>query len=124
MQTVPFPDKVAAQVDLIVSATSSTAPVVPEEVAEDALVIAVGAFTPNMAELPAALVRRSRVFVDTLPGARAEAGDLLQAEVDWAQVRTLADALEESPPAGGPVVFKSVGSALWDLAAARLIYGT
>ena len=124
MQTVPFPDKVAPEVDLIVSATSSAAPVVPEEVADDALIVAVGAFTPRMAELPAALVKRSQVFVDTLPGARAEAGDLLQAGVDWAQVRTLGEALEEGPPAGGPVVFKSVGSALWDLAAARLIYGT
>jgi len=124
MQTVPFPDKVAAEVDLIVSATSSTSPVVPEDVRDDALVVAVGAFTPGMAELPAALVGRSRVFVDTLSGARAEAGDLLQAGVDWQRVHPLADALQQEPPTEGPVVFKSVGSALWDLAAARLIYGT
>jgi len=123
MQTVPIPDKVASEVELIVSATSSAEPVVPEEVADNTLIIAVGAFTPRMAELPAALVKQSQVFVDTLPGARAEAGDLLQAGVDWTKVRTLGDVLEEGPPADGPVVFKSVGSALWDLAAARLIYG-
>jgi len=124
VQTVPFPDKVAAEVDLIVSATSSTSPVVPADVRDDALVVAVGAFTPAMAELPAALVGRSRVFVDTLSGARAEAGDLLQAGVDWQRVQPLVDALQQEPPSRGPVVFKSVGSALWDLAAARLIYGT
>jgi len=123
VQTVPFPDKVAPEVDLIVSATSSAAPVVPADVREDALVIAVGAFTPRMAELPAALVKRSQLFVDTLSGARAEAGDLIQAGVDWEHVRTLDDALRQGPPKEGPVVFKSVGSALWDLAAARLAYG-
>ena len=120
VQTVPFPDKVAAGVDLVVSATSSPTPVVPENLSEDVLVVAVGAFTPEMAEVPPALVRRSRVYVDTLEGARSEAGDLLQAGVDWREVRTLA---QTEAGAKGPVVFKSVGSALWDLAAARLAYG-
>jgi 1-piperideine-2-carboxylate/1-pyrroline-2-carboxylate reductase [NAD(P)H] len=55
--------------------------------------------------------------VDTLAGCKAEAGDLLQAGVDWARVVELKDAA----PVGTqkPAVFKSVGSALWDLAAAR-----
>ncbi len=120
VQTVPFPDKVAASVDLVVSATSSPTPLVPEGLADDALIVAVGAFTPEMAEVPATLVRRARVYVDTLEGARSEAGDLLQAGVDWREVRTLA---QVHAPVKGPVVFKSVGSALWDLAAARLAYG-
>lgn len=123
MQTVPFPDKVAPVVDLIVSATSSTSPVVPEDVRDDALIVAVGAFKPDMAELPPALIDRSQVIVDTFSGARAEAGDLIQAKVDWQRVRTLVDVLDQGPPADGPIVFKSVGSALWDLAAARLVYG-
>ncbi len=124
VQTVPFPDEVAPAVDLIVTATASPAPVVPEEVSDSAMVVAVGAFTPAMAELPPALVAKARLYVDTLEGARAEAGDLIQAGVDWARVSSLAEALDAPPQEGGPVIFKSVGSALWGLAAARLVYGT
>jgi hypothetical protein len=37
-------------------------------------------------------------------------------------VTALEVALTRPPPATGPVVFKSVGHALWDLAAARLAW--
>jgi 1-piperideine-2-carboxylate/1-pyrroline-2-carboxylate reductase [NAD(P)H] len=103
--------------ELIVTATTSSTPVMDDAVAEHALICAVGAFTSRMAELPPALVRRARCVVDTTDGCRAEAGDLLQAGVDWAQIAQLADAPQPAP--GAPIVFKSVGSALWDLAAAR-----
>jgi 1-piperideine-2-carboxylate/1-pyrroline-2-carboxylate reductase [NAD(P)H] len=85
-------------------------------------VAAVGAYRPEMAELPPQLVRRARLFVDALEGARAEAGDLIQAGVDWARVTPLEDALNVPGDQGKPVVFKSVGHALWDLAAARLAW--
>ncbi|MGB7483450.1 MAG: hypothetical protein WA909_07265, partial [Castellaniella sp.] len=58
------------------------------------------------------------LFVDDPAGARHEAGDYLQADVDWSRVRSLSSLLDEGPPAG-PAVFKSVGCAAWDLAAAR-----
>jgi ornithine cyclodeaminase len=111
-------DKVA----LIVTATTSSTPVLPEGAAlrDDVFIAAIGAYTPQMAELPPDLVRRSLVFVDTLEGARSDAGDLIQAEVDWSQVTPLEDALDLPRPGRGPVIFKSVGHALWDLAAARL----
>jgi ornithine cyclodeaminase len=110
------------RVSLIVTATTSTTPVLPDIVREDAFIAAVGAYRPDMAELPPSLVRRARLFVDTLEGARAEAGDLIQAGVDWGQVRALGDVLDSALPPG-PVVFKSVGHALWDLAASRLALG-
>ncbi|WP_457638062.1 delta(1)-pyrroline-2-carboxylate reductase family protein [Oceanithermus sp.] len=124
-QTVPHPERVAAQVDCIISATSSRQPVVPEGVRDDACIIAVGAYTPEMAELPPQLLKKSTVVVDTLSGAKAEAGDLIQAQIDWERVLPLAKALDD-PPSGTPMVFKSVGSAIFDLAAARLLarYGT
>jgi ornithine cyclodeaminase/alanine dehydrogenase-like protein (mu-crystallin family) len=103
--------------DLIVTATTSSTPVMDDGIRDDAVICAVGAFTSRMAELPPTLVRRARCVVDTADGCRAEAGDLLQASVDWAQIPQLADASEL--PAGRPIIFKSVGSALWDLAAAR-----
>lgn len=122
-QVVENPLEILDRVSLIVTATTSSTPVLPEAVPDDAFIAAVGAYRPEMAELPPSLVRRARVFVDTLEGARAEAGDLIQAGVDWDQVRSLAQALESSPPAQGPVLFKSVGHALWDLAASRLALG-
>jgi ornithine cyclodeaminase/alanine dehydrogenase-like protein (mu-crystallin family) len=76
-----------------------------------------------MAELPAALVRRAHLYVDTLEGAQAEAGDLLQAGIDWATVTPLADVILQERPLGGTIVFKSVGHAFWDLAAARAAFG-
>ena len=111
---------------LVVTATTATAPVIGERVAPGAFVAAVGAYRPEMCELPASLLQRSPVFVDDLAGARHEAGDLIQAGVDWARVSAL-EALvpgRSAPPRDGPVVFKSVGQALWDLAAARLALET
>ena len=39
----------------------------------------------------------------------------------WEQVRPLLDCLQAPQPTSGPVIFKSVGHAAFDLAAARLI---
>ncbi len=104
--------------ELVLTATTSRSPVLPATLDPACLLIAIGAFTPQMCELPAALVRARRVVVDTLEGARHEAGDLLQAGVDWGQVLPLVDCLEV-PPAG-PLLFKTVGHAAWDLAAASV----
>ncbi|HUP27321.1 MAG TPA: hypothetical protein VM409_02725, partial [Chloroflexia bacterium] len=79
-----------------------------------------GAYTPGMTELPRALVESSRLYVDTLEGAKAGAGDFIQAGVDWSSVTPLERAIDLPKPESGPVIFKSVGHALWDLAAARL----
>ncbi len=111
---------VADEADVIVATTNASGPVVPSRVRPDATVIAVGAYRADMAEVPPELVRRCAVFVDTLQGARAEAGDLIQAGIDWSAVQAFATA---SPAAhSGPVLIKTVGHALWDLAAAQLAY--
>ncbi|MEO6061639.1 MAG: delta(1)-pyrroline-2-carboxylate reductase family protein [Thermoflexales bacterium] len=110
----------ALEASLIVTATTSVTPVLPDAVRQDVFIAAVGAFKSSMAEVPAGLARAARVVVDTLEGAQAEAGDLIQAGIDWSAVRALEDVLGEPRPARGPILFKSVGHALWDLAAARL----
>ena len=117
---VSAPTDVLHEVTLIATCTTSPTPVLPDAVRPDDFVAAVGAYSPDMAELPAPLVRRSTIYVDTFDGCRAEAGDLIMAEVDWSEVRRLEDAPSTPPPPSGPVLFKSVGLALWDLAAARL----
>lgn len=119
-QAMLDPSSVMDEVSLIVTGTTSSTPVLPDQVRPDAFIAAVGAYRPDMAEVDPGLVRRARVFVDTLEGAKSEAGDLLQAGVDWSGVKALGEALDMDRPSSGPVLFKSVGHALWDLAAARL----
>jgi ornithine cyclodeaminase len=123
---VPRPEDALGEVTLLVTATTSREPVLPEGVRGDAFVAAVGSFEPEAAELPPAMISRSTVVVDTTEGAREEAGDLLQAEsvgaFRWESAAALEDALRWSERPGGLVVFESVGHALWDLAAAKLAF--
>ena len=111
------------EVDVVISCTTSQEPVYDGAARSGRLVIAVGSFTPAAAEIAAATVRASRVYVDDLDAARHEAGDLIRAGVDWAQVQPLAQALraaDAADAADGAVIFKTVGHAAWDLAAARV----
>jgi 1-piperideine-2-carboxylate/1-pyrroline-2-carboxylate reductase [NAD(P)H] len=89
------------------------------------MVCAVGAFRHDMTELSPQLVSHGSVLVDTLPGAKEEAGDLIDAarsgHWSWEQARQLIDFLE-GPRLPGPIIFKSVGHALFDLAGARLAF--
>lgn len=112
----------AAQADVVIALTTARQPVVPAGLAPHTLAIGVGAFRPEMAELPPALLHARPVVVDDLAGARHEAGDLLQAGIDWDRVVPLAAVLAGAP-LPGPLtpVFKTVGQAAWDLAAARVI---
>lgn len=90
----------------------------------------VGAFTPQMREADDPVFERAAsVWCDTLAGALAEAGDLVQALASGALPRAriqgeLADLCRAATPMarldGDITVFKSVGAALEDLAAARL----
>ena len=84
------------------------------------LVIGVGAFQPTAAEIAADTIAASRLFVDDPAGARHEAGDLILAGVDWDRVEPLVSALDRRPDDGRPIVYKTVGCAAWDLAAAGL----
>ena len=106
--------------DLIITATTSLTPVLEPGVGQGALVIGVGAYRHDMAELPPALVQGASVFVDDMEGAQLEAGDLLQAGVDWSAVRSLEDLVAGKLARSTSTVFKSVGCARWDLAAARV----
>ncbi len=117
----------SGDVDLIVTATNSSTPVLPSGLAgrlrPDATILAVGAFRPDMAEVPPEVVAATDVVVDTLAGAREEAGDLIQAAEggwEWAAAAELPDARAGFTRTGRPVLFKSVGHSMWDLAAARL----
>jgi 1-piperideine-2-carboxylate/1-pyrroline-2-carboxylate reductase [NAD(P)H] len=117
---VPFEQKISPAVDVVITVTTSTKAVYDEIPAPGRLVIGVGAFKPEMAELGKVTLDGSDIYADDPAGARHEAGDLLQAGVDWTRVRSLCAALNGAVDASRPIVFKSVGTAAWDLAAARV----
>ncbi len=125
MTAVPFsevgPEGLGS--DLVIALTTSRTPVVPARLPATTLAIGVGAFRPDMAELPAELLRHRHVVVDYLHGAQQEAGDLLQADVRWSEVTELSQMLgaANADRKQGAIVFKSVGHASWDLAAARVL---
>ncbi|MFN4232785.1 ornithine cyclodeaminase [Thermus sp.] len=106
-------------VAFIVTATSSPTPVLPERVPEGTFIAAVGGFRPEVREVPRALVERAAVYCDT-EDALVEAGELQGLSKP---VVTLREALLGRRSEGDPVLFKSVGHALFDLAAVRHLLG-
>jgi len=113
------------ETDLVLALTTSRIPVIPANLASHTLAIGVGAFKPDMAEFPPELLHSRQIVVDDLAGARHEAGDLLQAGIDWSAVKPLAAVLDGSCKGLDCVpVFKTVGQATWDLAAARVAAAT
>lgn len=115
-------DVVAAAVDVVITATTSATPVYDEAAQAHRVVIGVGAYRPDLAEIGARTLAGSRLYVDECDGARHEAGDYIQADIDWDRVTGLAHMLR-GPLGSGAAVFKSVGCAAWDLAAARCAVG-
>lgn len=107
--------------DVVIALTTSRTPVIPAEIAATTLAIGVGAFKPDMAEFPPQLLHDRKIIVDDLDGAHHEAGDLLQANIDWSEVTALSSVLDSTvKPSTQMPVFKTVGQAAWDLAAARV----
>jgi len=123
---VAAPEAVLSEASLVVTATTSREPVLPDAVAEGTFVAAVGSFEPGAAELSPVLVSNSTVVVDTMEGAKEEAGDLIQSEKEgvfrWSGVTELEEVLRGRDRPSGTVIFKSVGHSLWDLAAARTAF--
>lgn len=112
---------------IFVTATSSFVPVLPADLPAGSLVLAVGAFKPSMAEVPAGLVERCAVFVDELQAARGGAGDLIQAVAagswSWEDATELGT-ISAAPARVRPLLFKSVGHSIFDLAAAHVAAAT
>jgi ornithine cyclodeaminase len=118
-EVVTDADQAVAQADVVSCATPATAPLFSEDsVRSGTHVNAIGAFTPAMAELSPELLERAYVVVDDVDAAAAEAGDLIQAS--RSPNATLRELLAGTHPQIGEdvTVFKSVGIAAQDVAAA------
>ena len=131
--TVAATDDLAGAVrgaDVVSCATTATDPVVMGAWLQPGThVDLVGSFRPDMREVDDAAVRRATLFVDTRDGALAEAGDLCQ-PIERGVITAddvAADLFELCRGGHGGrasadeiTLFKSVGTAIEDLAAAQL----
>ena len=121
----------AAESDVLCTCTTSQTPLFDGNLLRPGVHLnLVGAFQPHTREVDDSTVQRSRVVVDTYPGALAEAGDLLIPLKAGVITRThiLADLHElvsrKKKVRARPddiTLFKSLGCALEDLAAAELV---
>jgi ornithine cyclodeaminase/alanine dehydrogenase-like protein (mu-crystallin family) len=113
------------EADVIVVATSSREPVLKGAwLKAGAHVNAVGACFPSWRELDDEALRGSTLIVDSRAAALKESGDvILSGAPIFAEAGELF-AGSKRPPRGVTTVFKSLGLAVEDLAAARLVYDT
>ncbi|KOG86761.1 ornithine cyclodeaminase family protein [Streptomyces varsoviensis] len=121
----------AGEADLITCATLAEEPLIRGEWLRPGTHLdLIGSFRPSMREADDECVRRGTVFVDT-PTALRESGDLLQPMASGAlRAEDIAGTLPElcrgevkgRRNAAEITVFKSVGGAVADLAAAALVY--
>lgn len=126
------PAAAADGADVIALVTASRDPILARgAVGAGAHICAVGACRPDQREMDTALVRDARVFVDSRVGALAEAGDIVIPIAEGAFDAThiageLGDVfggrLEGRRGAAEITIFKSLGMAVEDVAAARLAY--
>ncbi|MDZ4729682.1 MAG: ornithine cyclodeaminase family protein [Xanthomonadales bacterium] len=125
-------ESAAGEADIISTITSSMQPVLFGAWCKPGSHIdLVGGYRPDMREADDELIRRALIFVDTYEGVLKEAGDIteplergiisrIDIKADLAEL--LAGCLPDSTNDKDLTVFKSVGAAFEDLAAAVLVF--
>jgi alanine dehydrogenase len=118
--------------DIVVLVTASPVPVVEDDwIAPGTHVICVGACRPDQREMPPELVARGRLIVDSRAAALVEAGDVVQGiregRFDASHVagelgEVLLGRVEGRRSRDEVTIFKSLGMAVEDVAAADLVY--
>jgi len=108
--------------DVVLALTSSPQPVLLGRwLRQDAMVCAIGAATPDRRELDSEAMRGA-VVVESREAALREAGDIVLAQAQvTAEIGELLNGAQMDR-GNRPVVFKSVGIAVEDIAAAKLVY--
>lgn len=131
VQVFEDPERAVLGAQVIATATDSRKPVFPgRAIGEGVHVNAIGAFTPEMAEVDGDLISRAKVVVDLRATVMAEAGDLVQAieggaftlesiHAELGEVVNGERTGRESPRE--ITLFKSVGNAAQDVAVAGRI---
>lgn len=116
-------EEAARNADVIVTVTSSKTPVLNGAWLKPGChVNAIGACRPDWRELDDAAMKKSVVFVDSREGAQKESGDVI---LSGAKIYAeLGEAVAGKVPtrANETTIFKSLGMAVEDIAAAILVY--
>ena len=120
------------EADIVSCATLSSTPLVRGKwLRKGTHVDLVGAYTPKMREADDDAVRKARVYVDTRAGALKEAGDIVQplrkkilkeADIRGDLFDLCRGKAKGRTKASDITLFKSVGTAIEDLAAAMLVW--
>ncbi|WP_147803718.1 ornithine cyclodeaminase family protein [Alkalicoccus halolimnae] len=125
-------EKLVQQSDIIVTATTSKTPVLPEwnkDLWKGKLIVGVGSFRPDMQEIPDSILQNAdEIHVDA-EGAFRESGDMLKAQElgrEKSSSYTLKELISKAyfpeHPENKLIVFKSVGDAIFDLVTVKALY--
>ena len=114
----------AAAAEVVLTATAAAEPVLQGKwLREDALVLAVGATGATVRELDDETMRTSFVVAESRECVERESGDVrLSGAVVRAEIGEVLAGKGAAIPRTGRVLFKSVGMAIEDLTAARLVW--
>lgn len=125
-------EPIARQVDIISCATLSSTPLIQGAWLQDGQHLdLVGSFTPTMRETDNRAIQKSSVYVDIMEGATKESGDIVipleKGILDISAIKGDLFSLCKKEAIGRQseseiTLFKSVGHALEDLVAAKMVY--
>jgi thiomorpholine-carboxylate dehydrogenase len=110
--------------DVVASVSSAHEPVVRGELLKaDAVVLAVGSVGPANRELDDAAMRDAAVVVESRESSMKESGDIVHSGAEiFAEIGEILSGKIPAPERGKRIVFKSLGIAATDIAAAKLAY--
>src|SRR5262249_32426465 len=117
-------EEAVCDADVIVVATSATTPLLRGHwLSSGAHINAVGATRPNWRELDDEVLRRARLYVESREPASKESGDVIAAKEIFAELGEVLSASKSGRQTDDQItLYKSVGVAIEDLAAASLVY--
>lgn len=126
------PSEAVREASIIITATTSTTPLFNgREIEPGTHINAIGAFTPNARELDNETVSNSKIVVDSMDAALAEAGDIItplkegviERKDIWAELGEIVAGKKAGRTAESEkTLFKSVGLGIQDAAVAKLVF--
>lgn len=128
INTTDNTEQLVSDSEVIICATNSGNPVLPDEQAmlKEKTYIGIGSYKPGMREFPESLFKLvDRIYIDTADGI-SESGDLIypleNKLIDPDSFVEGGELIQHPPDKNKTRIFKSVGMALFDLAAAIMVY--
>ena len=108
---------------MIVTATGSREPILSEEwLGPNVHINAIGSVGPQSREIGTDVMKRAAIVVESREAASREAGEIIQSGTSiYAELGELLSGTKQKPQ-GGISVYKSLGIAVEDVAAAKLVF--